>query len=288
MEHPISYQEILARHGFSFSKGLGQNFLTNPAIPARIAEGCGADENTFVLEVGPGAGILTRELARIAHHVTALEIDQRLLPVLDETLADRPNAEVILQDIMEADIPALVAEKAKGYKVVAAANLPYYITSPVLSRLLETKLFSSVTVMVQKEVARRLVAKPGTPDYGAFSVFVQYYAKPKILFDVPAGCFTPRPKVDSAVVRMDAYNVPPVAVPSDKAFFDTVHAAFSMRRKTLRNCILSAYGNKLTKDEISRAFETSAINPERRGESLSLEEFAALSTALNNIKKDPD
>lgn len=280
MSQPIPYRDILARHGFSFSKGLGQNFLTNPAIPARIAEGCGADEGTFVLEVGPGAGILTRELARIAADVTALEIDERLLPVLEETLEGLPNCEVLLQDVLKADLPALVAARAKGRPAVAAANLPYYITSPALARLIDSGCFSAVTVMVQKEVARRLCAAPGDADWGAFSVYVQYHGTPRILFDVPAGCFTPRPKVDSAVLRIDLH-APSVTPRSEKLFFETVRAGFSMRRKTLRNCLVSGFGSRLTPDVIAAAMNEADIDPNRRAETLTLADFARLSDALH-------
>ncbi len=280
MSGTLNYKEILTRHGFSFSKGLGQNFLTNPAIPARIAEGCGADADTFVLEVGPGAGILTRELGLRAARVTALEIDERLLPVLSETLADLPNCEVVLEDVLKADIPSVVAARAEGRRAVAAANLPYYITSPALARLIDTGCFDAVTVMVQKEVAHRLAAKPGSADYGAFSVYVQYHGVPRILFDVPAGCFTPRPKVDSAVLRIDL-GAPRVQTRSEARFFEVVKAGFAMRRKTLRNCITSAFGSRLPSEEILSAFAEAEIDPARRAETLSLEDFARLSDALD-------
>ncbi|MBR3692787.1 MAG: ribosomal RNA small subunit methyltransferase A [Clostridia bacterium] len=286
MSQTISYKDILARHGFSFSKGLGQNFLTNPTIPARIAEGCGADGETFVLEVGPGAGILTRELGLRAAQVTALEIDERLLPVLAETLAGMDNCEILLSDVLKADIPAIVAQKSGGRRAVAAANLPYYITSPALSRLIDSGCFEAVTVMVQKEVAHRLAAKPGSADYGAFSVYVQYHGTPRILFDVPAGCFTPRPKVDSAVVRIDL-GAPRVDTLSESRFFEVVKAGFAMRRKTLRNCLSAAFGSRLGSDGLSECFAAAGVEPSARAETLDLAAFGRLADAIElRLRKD--
>ncbi len=280
MNEHIDYREILKRNGFSFSKGLGQNFLISPTVPSRMAHACGADGDSFVLEIGPGAGVLTRELSAIAHRVVALEIDRRLFPVLEETLADRDNCTVLHMDVLKADIAKIVAEYGESRPAHCCANLPYYITSPALVRLIECRCFSTVTVMVQKEVARKLCASPGDPDYGSLTVFVRYYGSPRILFDVPAGCFCPVPKVDSAALRIDLYSQPPVRPASEKLFFDTVHSAFSMRRKTLRNCINAGFSDRISKENITEAFAASGIDPGRRGETLTLAEFAALSDAL--------
>ena len=280
MKDHIDYREILTRNGFSFSKGLGQNFLISPLIPSRMAHSCGADGDSFVLEVGPGAGVLTRELSAVARRVVALEIDRRLFPVLKETLADRENCTVLHADVLKADITKIVDEYGENLPAYCCANLPYYITSPALVRLIECHCFSAITVMVQKEVARKLCASPGDPDYGSLTVFVQFYGSPRILFDVPAGCFYPTPKVDSAAFRIDLYAQPPVCPINEKLFFDTVHAAFSMRRKTLRNCINRGFSDRMPKEKIAEAFIASGIDPGRRGETLTLAEFALLSDAL--------
>lgn len=278
-------KEVLSRHGFHFSKSLGQNFLTAQWVPERIAAECGVDKNSCALEVGPGMGCLTNELSKQAEKVVAIELDRALFPVLEETLADCPNVEVVHGDVLKTDLSAICKEKFGDKKVYACANLPYYITTPAISALLDSKMLSGITVMVQKEVAKRICAKAGSSDYSAFSIYVQYYADVKILFDVPAGCFVPQPKVDSAVIRLNPLNTPSVSVKNEKLFFAIVRAAFNQRRKTLVNAISPAFGGKLEKADILSLMKTCNLDERIRGEKLTLEEYAALADAADDILK---
>ncbi len=268
-------KDLLTRHGFRFSKSLGQNFLIADWVPRQIAEAAGLDKSCGVVEIGPGVGCLTRELALRAGKVAAVELDRSLLPVLAETLADCPNAEVIPGDVMKLDLAALVADRLDGLTPHVCANLPYNITTPALTRLLESGLFRSVTVMIQKEVARRICAAPGTADYGAFTLLCQYYARCALLFDVPPGCFLPAPKVTSSVVRLETRGTPPVDVPP-AALFRVVRAAFAQRRKTLLNALAAVYGSRLTKEELRQLVLDCGLTEAVRGEALCLEQFAAL------------
>ena len=272
-------KDVLSRHGFSFSKALGQNFLVNPTVCPKMAEECGADENTGVIEIGAGIGVLTKELAKRAKKVVSVELDTRLLPVLDETLAEFDNVEIVNADIMKLDLKKLIEEKFGGMKVAVCANLPYYITSPVITMLLESKIpIESVTVMIQKEVADRLTAPVGSRDSGAVTVCVNYFSKPEKLFDVKKGSFMPMPKVDSAVIRLTVRKEPPVPVGDEKKFFRLVKAAFSMRRKTALNSISS--GLSIPKPTVEQALVNVGLDLNVRAEKLTLRDFAALSDNL--------
>lgn len=269
-------KSLLARHGFRFSKSKGQNFLIAPWVPEDIAAAAGADETCGVVEVGPGVGPLTCQLARRAGRVAAVELDRDLFPILAETLAGYDNVQIVEGDILKTNIPALVAEQLPGLTPIACANLPYNITSPALSALIEAGCFASITVMIQREAALRVCAQPGTADYGAFSVYCQYHTKPELLFEVPPECFMPAPKVTSAVVRL----VPrprPEEVDDPAHFFKVVRAAFGQRRKTLANALSAVFGDKTA---IAAALEACGLPPNIRGERLSIPEFAALSKAL--------
>lgn len=269
---------LLDRHGFRFSKKLGQNFLIAPWVPMEIAVAAKIDDTCGVLEIGPGVGCLTVQLARIAGKVASVELDRALLPVLAETLRDTPNATVIHGDILQTDLAALVAEHFSGLRPVVCANLPYQITTPILTRFLESGLFSNITVMVQREVARRIAAQPGTADYGAFSVFAAYHAKANLLFDVPPECFYPAPRVHSSVIELRPYATPPITTPR-APLFRIVKAAFSQRRKTLVNC-LSAALPAVPKADFAKILDGLGHNPNIRGETLSLQAFAALTDTL--------
>ena len=270
---------LLARHGFRFSKSMGQNFLIADWVPRQIADAAGLDEHCAVLEIGPGIGPLTRELAQKAGKVAAVELDRALLPILTETLADCPNVEIIPGDVMKLDLAELTAQRFSGFNVMACANLPYNITTPVITRLLEAGCFRSITLMIQREVARRVCAAPGTPDCGAFSLFCQYHAQCELLFEVPPECFLPAPKVTSAVVRLIPRAVPPVEGSPD-AIFAVVRAAFAQRRKTLLNSLSAAYGSRRSKDELRQVIADCGLPENVRGEQLGLEQFAALARAL--------
>ena len=279
LTNPTVLRELLEPHGFRFSKSMGQNFLIAPWVPERIAEEAELDETVGVLEVGPGVGCLTQELCARAGKVVSVELDERLRPVLKQTLSECPNAEVVFGDVLKQDLPALVREKLAGLTPVVCANLPYNVTSPLLTAFFEAGCFSRLTVMVQKEVAQRLCARPGTADYGAFTVYTQWHAEPTILFDVSPGCFRPAPKVTSSVVRLDVRKTPPVAVKDEKQMFRIVRAAFNQRRKTLSNALSSGL-NGFTKEQIAAAIEACGFDARVRGEALSLEQFAALSDTL--------
>lgn len=270
---------LQARHGFRFSKSMGQNFLIADWVPREIADAAGLDERCAVLEIGPGIGCLTQQLARRAGRVAAVELDASLLPVLGETLADCPNAEIILGDVMKLDLGSIVSDRFSGFTVKVCANLPYNITTPVLTRLLESGCFQSITVMIQKEVAERICAAPGDPACGAFSLFCQYYARCKLLFEVLPDCFFPAPKVTSAVIQMVPLPEPPV--PGDRdAIFAVVKAAFAQRRKTLLNALSAAYGSRFSKEQLRHIILDCGLPETVRGERLSLEQFSALSIAL--------
>ena len=273
-------KDILKRHGFTFSKALGQNFLINPSVCPRMAELSGAGEGVGVIEVGPGIGVLTNELCKLADKVVAIELDKRLLPVLDETLAEYDNVKVINADVLELDLNKLIADEFPGMEVVICANLPYYITSPVIMKLLEDKLpITAITVMVQKEAAQRICAPVGSRESGAVTVSVNYYAEPSLQFHVSAGSFMPAPKVDSAVIRLDVRKEPPVITDEEK-FFRVVKAAFSQRRKVISNSLSS--GLKLSKDEINEVLAAANVPSNARAEKLSLDDFAAIAGNLRD------
>ena len=274
-------QELLRRNGFRFSKSMGQNFLTVAWVPSDIAESAALDEKTGVLEIGPGVGCLTEQLAARAGRVLSVELDRSLAPVLRETMAPYPNVEILFGDILKQNIPALVAEHFGGLRPVVCANLPYNVTSPVLTALIRSGCFETITVMIQREVARRLCARPGTADYGALTVFVQWHAEPELLFDVPPHCFVPAPKVTSTVVRLRVRAAPPVAVQDEKLLFTVVRAAFNQRRKTLINA-LSAGVPGCDKARAAAAVAACGLDARVRGETLSLAQFAALSDALGS------
>lgn len=273
---------LLARHGFRFSKSMGQNFLIEGWVPRDIAEASGADSGCGVLEIGPGIGPLTVQLARRAGQVAAVELDRALLPILSETLAPCRNVTVIPGDIMKLDLAALVNERLSGLTPIACANLPYNITTPVLTRLIESGLFASITVMIQREVALRICAAPGSSDYGAFSVFCQYHTQPELLFEVGPECFLPAPKVTSAVIRLVPRSAPPQNLVDESFFFQVVRASFAQRRKTLLNGLSSAFGSRLSKDALRGAIEAAGLPADIRGERLGIPEFAALASALQS------
>ena len=272
-------KEILSKHGFTFSKALGQNFLINPSVCPRMAELSGAAQGVGVIEVGPGIGVLTNELCRLADKVVAIELDKRLLPVLDETLAEYDNVKIVNADVLELDLRKLIEEEFQGIEVVVCANLPYYITSPVIMKLLEDRLpISAVTVMVQKEAAQRICAKVGSRESGAVTVSVNYYAEPELLFNVSAGSFMPAPKVDSAVLRLNIRKEPPVKT-DEAAFFRVIKAAFSQRRKVISNSLSTGLG--LDKQTVSLMLNNAGVAANARAEQLSLEDFAAIANQLN-------
>lgn len=273
-----SVKEILTRHGFRFSKSMGQNFLVDPNIPVRIAEESLISSDIHVLEIGPGIGALTRQLCCVAGFVTAIELDNSLMPILEETLSDYPNHEIISGDGLKLDIEALMKRKPEYERFAVCANLPYNITAPIIAKLLECGIFESLTVMVQREVAARMTAKPGTSDYGSFTVFVNYYTNPQKLFDVQPGSFMPAPKVVSAIVRMETKPQPPEVLDKDK-FFMVVKAAFAQRRKTLVNALMPICGG-YSKDDVTQIVTACGINALARGETLGIPEFARLAKML--------
>lgn len=278
-------KDIMQRHGFAFSKGLGQNFLINPSVCPRMAEMCGANRDCGILEIGPGIGVLTAELAKRAKRVAALELDERLLPVLNETLSDFNNIIIIHGDVMKINLAELISENfADCNDVAVCANLPYYITSPVIMNLLENRLpIKSVTVMVQKEAADRICAPLGSRKSGALTVAVNYYAVPEILFKVSRGSFMPPPNVDSAVIRMTIRTKPAHDVGNEDIFFNMVKAGFSQRRKTLLNSLGS--GGFLSRQEAAKALTNAGIDVNMRIEALDMSGLAQLSRSITNIKK---
>lgn len=275
-------KEILSKYGFTFSKSLGQNFLINPSVCPRMAEYGGAQKGVGVIEVGPGIGVLTCELAKRADKVVAVELDKRLLPVLDETLAEFDNIKVVNDDILKIDLKKLIEDEFAGMEVVVCANLPYYITSPVIMKLLEDKLpIKALTVMVQKEAAQRICAEVGTRQSGAVTVAVNYYSTPQLLFNVSAGSFMPAPKVDSAVIRLDILEEPRVQLKNEKLFFRIIKSAFGQRRKTLSNSLSS--GLSLPKGDIINALETADVPANYRAEQLTMQQLADIANAVAQI-----
>ena len=278
-------KEVVQKHNFKFSKSLGQNFLIDTNVIDRILEGARVQEGDYVIEVGPGIGTLTKEMGRTAEKVVAIEIDKTLIPILEETLADFPNIEVINQDILKVDVQELVKEKLNGGPVKLIANLPYYITTPIVMKSFEEDIpVTDIVVMVQKEVADRMNAKPNTKDYGALSVAVQYYCDTEIVAKAPRHMFMPQPNVDSTVIGLHVREEKKYNVDNEDIFFKTVKASFGQRRKTLLNS-LGGLGF-LSKDQIKVALQEANIDEKRRGETLSIEEFASLSNAVNRIHNE--
>lgn len=271
-------RELLGRHGFRFSKSMGQNFLIDPQVPYDIAAASRVNEDCGVLEIGPGIGPLTAELAQRAGKVISVELDKTLLPVLAETMAPYPNVEIVPGDVMKLDLNALAAEKFQGLRPMVCANLPYNITTPVLTKLVETPCFETITVLVQKEVAQRLAARQGSSDGGAFSLFLQYYMETELLFDVPREKFLPAPKVTSAVLRCIRREKPAAEVKNEAFFFQVIKGAFLLRRKTLVNSLAAAL--PFEKDVIQAAIVDCGLSADIRGERLTLEDFARLSERL--------
>lgn len=272
-------KNILSRHGFTFSKSLGQNFLINPSVCPRMAELSRAGKGVGVIEIGPGIGVLTNELCKLADRVVAIELDKRLLPVLKETLAEYDNLKVINADVLEIKLHKLIEDEFSGMEVVVCANLPYYITSPVIMKLLEEKLpISAISVMVQKEAAQRICAEVGSRQSGAVTVSINYYAKPEMLFPVSAGSFMPAPKVDSAVIRLNVLSEPSVKVNDEKKFFAVVKASFAQRRKVISNSLSS--GLSLSKEKTAEILEKAGVPLNARAEKLSLQDFADIANNL--------
>ncbi|MEG2000075.1 MAG: 16S rRNA (adenine(1518)-N(6)/adenine(1519)-N(6))-dimethyltransferase RsmA [Evtepia sp.] len=274
-------KRLLARHGFHFSKSMGQNFLIENWVPQETAEASGAAMGVGVLEIGPGIGALTKELATRAETVVAVELDQSLVPILGETLADFHNIKFIWGDILKLNLPALCAEQFAGMRPVVCANLPYNITSPAIAAFIDADCFEQITVMIQKEVALRICAEPGSSDYGAFTVFCKYHADSELLYEVPSTCFYPAPKVTSAVIRMKLRKTPLVAVENKEFFFRVVRAAFAQRRKTLLNAISA--GLSIPKDEVRQIIIECGLSENIRGERLGIPEFALLAKKLKVV-----
>ncbi|TRY24651.1 16S rRNA (adenine(1518)-N(6)/adenine(1519)-N(6))-dimethyltransferase RsmA [Brevibacillus sp. LEMMJ03] len=286
---PTRTREILEKYGFSFKKSLGQNFLIDTNILHNIVAAAELDKGKAALEIGPGIGALTEQLGRAAGRVVAVEIDQRLLPILAETLAPYENVEVVHGDVLELDLRALLADKLAGYEQVSVvANLPYYVTTPILMKLLEERLpLEHIVVMIQKEVADRIAAKPGTKDYGSLSVAAQFFAETEVAMVVPASVFIPRPNVDSAVIKLTIRKQPPVEVDDEALFFRVVRACFAQRRKTLLNNLMNGLFDKTQKDDVVRLLAELGIDPGRRGETLGIEEFARLANAIRRSNLMP-
>lgn len=281
LSNPKKTIEVIQKHGFDFQKKFGQNFLIDPHVLDKIIEAAGITKDDFVLEIGPGIGTMTQYLAEAAREVTAVEIDRNLIPILEETLAGYDNVTVINQDILKLDLEALAQEKNGGRPIKVVANLPYYITTPIIMGLYESHVpVSSITVMVQKEVAQRMQAGPGSKDYGALSLAVQYYASPYIAANVPPNCFMPRPNVGSAVIHLESYQNPPVSVKDEKLMFALIRASFNQRRKTLLNGLKNATDLPYGKEELLETFAALGWKETVRGEQLTLEQFAQLSDAL--------
>ena len=276
---------LLADHGFHFSKAKGQNFLIARWVPESIAREAGVDDTAGVLEIGPGIGPLTQQLCLRAKKVCAVELDKRLEPLLQKTVGEFDNLEILWNDVLKLDVPALVQEKFQGLRPMACANLPYYITSPILSALLEADCFESVTVMVQKEVAQRIAAAPGSEDYSAFTVFCQYWAEPELLFDVPAHCFLPQPKVTSAVISLRVRKDRPWDIRDKDLFFRVVRSSFAMRRKKLSNGLASGFP-ELGKAGAAEVIRAAGFDENVRGETLSIEEFARIANAIMDWREN--
>ena len=274
-------QALLRRHGFRFSKSMGQNFLIAPWVPERIADSARLDKDTAVLEIGPGVGCLTEQLSRRAGKVLAVELDRSLEGVLRETLGGCDNVEVLFGDILRQDSPTLVRGHFGGMRAVVCANLPYNVTRPLLTALLKAGCFDTLTVMIQREVARRICAGPGTADYGAFGLFVQWHCETELLFDVPPSCFVPQPKVTSTVIRLTRRERPPVGVKDEALLFRVIRAAFNQRRKTLVNALSAGLG--LGKERAERALTACGLDPKVRGEALDIAAFSAISDELYSL-----
>ena len=278
-------KELLSRHGFRFSKSMGQNFLTAAWVPEDIADSAELDENTGVLEVGPGIGCLTEQLSMRAGKVLAVELDNALRPVLKETLAACDNVEIVFGDVLKQNLNELVREKMPDMRYAVCANLPYNVTTPLITAFLEAGCFDTVTVMIQREVARRICAKPGTADYGAFTVLVNWYAEPEMLFDVPPSCFIPQPKVTSSVIRLRLREKPPVEVQDKDIFFRVVRGAFGMRRKTLTNALSAAFG-EISKEDIGKLLVMCGFDTKIRGEMLSIGDFAKIADGIQRFSNE--
>lgn len=274
-------KELLSRHGFYFSKSMGQNFLIDSRIPERIAELSGLDETCGVLEIGPGIGALTVELASRANKVVSVELDKKLLPLLGETLRDYPNVEILNANALDVNYNDLIAEKFNGLRPVVCANIPYNITSPLISKLIECRGFDTITLMIQREVADRICAKPSTPDYSSFTIYVNYYTEPRILFDVSPSSFIPQPKVWSSVLLLKKRELPPAEILNESLFFKLVKASFEQRRKTLINGIFAAFGDRFTKNEIQNILENCGYLANIRGEAIDLAGFARISNQIH-------
>ena len=279
--NPTNTIEILKKYGFSFQKKFGQNFLIDNNILEKIVENAGVTKDDLVIEIGPGIGTLTQHLCEHAREVVAVEIDKKLIPILEDTLSEYDNVRVINEDILKVDVNKIAEERNGGKNVKVVANLPYYITTPIIMGLFESNLpLESITVMVQKEVAERMQVGPGTKDYGALSLAVQFYSKPKVVLNVPAGCFMPKPNVDSAVIKLEKHKEVPVDVKDAKNMFKIIRAAFNQRRKTLTNSLANAADLNYSKNDIAKALEEMGLSATIRGEALTLEEFAKLSDLL--------
>ena len=278
---PQNTIEVLQKYHFNFQKKFGQNFLIDPNVLERIMDAAEITGEDCVLEIGPGIGTMTQYLCERARHVISVEIDKNLIPILEDTLAAYDNKTIINEDILKVDMNRLAEVYNGGKPMKVVANLPYYITTPIIMGLFENKVpLKSITIMVQKEVADRMQEEPGTKDYGALSLAVQYYARPEIVANVPPNCFIPRPNVGSAVIRLTRYEVPPVTVKDEKKMFELIRASFNQRRKTLVNGLGNARNLNLSKDRITKALEEMGLSPMVRGETLSLEQFARLSDLL--------
>lgn len=274
-------QEIIKKHNFSIQKKYGQNFLIDEHVLNKIIAAAELNKDDYVIEIGPGIGTMTERMAPECRHVTAIEIDKELIPILSETLSGFDNVDIINEDVLKVDLNKLIAERNDNKPVKVVANLPYYITTPIIMSLLENKIpIDTITVMVQKEVADRMMVGPGTKDYGALSLAVQYYAKPYIVANVPMNCFIPRPNVASAVIRLTCHKEPPVTVKDEKLMFNLIRASFNQRRKTLINGISNFSGLSYTKDQVAMALNSIGLSENIRGEALDLEKFAKLSDAL--------
>lgn len=281
LSNPQRTIEVIKKYEFCFQKKFGQNFLIDGHVLDKIIAGAGVTKDDMVLEIGPGIGTMTQYLAEAAGKVVAVEIDRNLLPILQETLADYGNVKVIHADVLSLDLEKLVQEENGGRPIKVVANLPYYITTPIIMALFEQHVpLANVTVMVQKEVAARMKSGPGSKDYGALSLAVQYYAEPYIVANVPCNCFMPRPNVDSAVIRLTRYEEPPVQVKDEKMLFKIIRASFNQRRKTLQNGLHNSSELNFTKDQIAAAIAEAGFSPSVRGEALTLEQFAKLTDIL--------